>query len=754
MTAYVNRGFVLNDLHRPEEAAADFNRALTYEPNNGETHLGLAFAELNLHHPEAAVRESQLAEKVLGDAEAFHLIRATAYGREHLLDKAAHEYRAALKFDPNDGSLYLGLGNTLFAQGHYRQALGQFQEAQRLLPDNAETYAMAARVYANLGDREQTLREVAVAEKYAPKTPIIPGEPGSGESGIYLATGEAFNTLGDGKSAMERFARALDAPGSDRIDVRLAIARLMAAQDQRPDAERQVALAQLEAEGGDTPPPTGDQYVEAAGVFQQLHEYPLSQTYLDRASAAGASNSAVRIARANNYLALGDTSRAAAELTSVKHGGDSESEYPYLLAQAGVYQQQHQGAEAVSSFAQAASAAGEDQTAEQSLLLAGASEGYRFNPKVSLIGNFIVQPIFEDSTVYVLDSKLNDPAGPLLPPAQLPPPRSSIESDAIAAYHLHIGNLPNPGGYLQVRDARGTVSDPAIASLPVPAGVQGFSGIVRRNTIDTSLNFGLTPTLHIGTNAVTFNSGVQGTLRRDTITPADINQNLFRFYTFASTTSFLDAIAATGYFIYEAGPFVALPASATESSRMLAGAVNFRVGAPWSKTALVTGWGATDQQFPSKQLGYRENFYTSTYIGLTHNFGTKLKVEGIVEDLRAWRIVNFQPLPPAPPLPQRSAISQALRPAGTVDYTLSRNWDVQANSSFENTRGFHLYDMTQNGISVSYTRPFSRTFQSEAGDVRLRYPIRFSAGIQEETFPNFTSGTNQQFRPFVSLNLF
>ena len=266
--------------------------------------------------------------------------------------------------------------------------------------------------------------------------------------------------------------------------------------------------------------------------------------------------------------------------------------------------------------------------------------------------------------------------------------------------------------------------------------------MVNRNTIDTSGNFGLTPSVHIGTNSVTFNTGIQGTLRRDTRTPVDIDQNLFRFYTFASTTSFLDAVSATGYFIYESGPFTELP----ESSRLLVGALNFRVGAPWSKTALVTGWGATDQQFPSKQLGFRENYYTSSYIGLSHNFGTKLKAEGIVEDLRAWRIAPFSPI--------HSAIAQALRPAGTLAYALTRDWDIQANTSFESTRSFHVYDLIQNGVSVSYTRPFSRTFQSDTGDVRLRYPIRFSAGIQEETFPNFTHGTNQQFRPFMSLTLF
>ena len=62
--------------------------------------------------------------------------------------------------------------------------------------------------------------------------------------------------------------------------------------------------------------------------------------------------------------------------------------------------------------------------------------------------------------------------------------------------------------------------------------------------------------------------------------------------------------------------------------------------------------------------------------------------------------------------------------------------------------------MTENGFSVSYTRPFSRTFNEKTGKVHLKYPIRFAGGIQEETFPNFTYGSNQVFRPYVSIQLF
>ena len=45
----MNRGYVLNDLHQPAAAASDFEAALKREPKNGEAHLGLAYASLDLH---------------------------------------------------------------------------------------------------------------------------------------------------------------------------------------------------------------------------------------------------------------------------------------------------------------------------------------------------------------------------------------------------------------------------------------------------------------------------------------------------------------------------------------------------------------------------------------------------------------------------------------------------------------------------------------------------------------------------------
>jgi hypothetical protein len=562
-----------------------------------------------------------------------------------------------------------------------------------------------------------------------------------------VSTGQAFSTLGDQDAAMDRFGKALVAPNSNRVGVRLAIGQLMAQQGHNEDAERQIALAQMEADAGDTAPPTGQQYIEAAGILQQMHEYELSETYLHKAKSAGAPDTSVRIALANSYLALGETRRAAAELAAVKQTDDSEADYQFLLAEASVYQQEHHSTEALSAFAQASGDAGEDQTAEQGLLQAGGSEGFRVNPNLSVLSGLFIEPIFEDSTIYVLDSKLasNPPADPSVP-STLPPPRSSIQTDWINAFHLHLAHLPTNSGFFELRNARGTISVP---EAPTPAG-----RIVQRDTTDYALNFSLDPTVHFGSNAVTFNSGVQGTLRRDSLSPVELNQNLFRAFTYFTSTSFLDAVSVNGFISAEFGSFTELPLK----GRALIGAINFRVGAPWGKTALITGWGINDQRFTTQrpqQIGNSEDYFTSSYIGLTRRFSTHLSAEAIVEDVRAYRIAApFQVNGVVPDAPELSAISQGLRPAATIDFTPTRNWDIQASTSYESTRGFHVYDMTQNGISLSYTRPFDRTFNDKTGKIHLRYPIRLSGGIREETFPNFTGAKSTQFRPYVSITIF
>ncbi len=723
VTGYINRGYVFKDLHQPAAAAADFEAALKLDPKNGEAHLGLAYASLDSHRPQEALREVQLAEEQMGDSLPIHLIRATAYGQNGLLMKSANEYRVALKIAPNDSGIHLALADTLYSLRQYHPAIDELQIARTLSPDDPLIYAQMARSYAELRDRDQTLQNVQLAEQ---KIQIMPAakDQKHNESAVFVTTGQALSALGDNKGAMERFERALDAPNADRISVRLAIGRLMANQDHSEDAQRQIALALMEARTGETLPPTGEQLMEAAGVFLDLHEYQLAQQYLQLALAAGAADTSVRVALANTYLALGDTTKANVELNAVSNSANDEPSYQYLLTKAAVLRQEHQNSQALTAFGQAENAAGEDQTAEQDMLQAAGNEGLRLTRNISVLSDFSVAPIFEDTTVYPLDAKLAVPNP--IPGRQglLPPPRSSIETQWTGAYHIHLNNFPDFTGFFQVRNARGEISLPSA------------NEIVNRDTTDYTANFGVNPSFHLGSAVFSFNTGIQGTIRRDSLSPVEMNQNLFRQFVYMTTSSLFNIISVTGYAIREAGPFT----ESNLSSRDLAGAVDFRVGRPWGKTALVTGWGARDEQFFPVT---REFYYTSAYIGIEHKVSQRLNFRVLAEDLRAWRVEL-----------SNWAIAQALRPAGSVEFSPTRNWTIQAAGAYSRNMGFHVYDAVQTGFSVSYAMPIRHGFKDQSGQVEIKYPVRFSAGMAEESFYNFPGSQSEQFRPYVRIDLF
>ena len=707
-TAYVNRGFILHDLRKGSAAATDFNAALKIEPRNGEAHLGLAYANLDLHRARPALEQAKLAEKELGDSTALHLIRGTAYGDEGMLQKAATEYRIALKSSPNDASLHLALANTLYDEREYQEAINDLQAADKIAPGNGLVYAQLARSYAQLHERAQTMRYIVLAEKQGPST-------------IFVSTGEALSILGEEKAAMERFERALSAPDSDRIAVRLDIAKLMMNKSETDDTQRQISLALMEAAAGRTAPPTALELLRAADLFLAMHDYQLAETYFQRALAAGAPESDVRVGLANTYLALGDTPRAEAQLNLVSQNlGDEEPSYQYLLARASAYRQRRQNGEALTAFAQAAEAAGQDHAAETEMLRASADEGMRINHTVSFLSDYSLSPVFEDTTVYALDSRFAGASS-----SNLPPPRSSIQNQWTEAFHLHVQGMPDSVGFFQIRNARGVISLPSANS------------IVNRDTWDYSFNFAVNPSLRLGDNVFNFSAGIQQTLRRDHADPHDMNQNLFRQFVYMSTSSFFNWVSVRGYAVREAGPFTE---QGPQHSRDLAGALDFRVGRPWSKTAFVTGWGARDEQYSPI---IREFYYTSTYGGIEQQIGQRFRVRAVGEYLRSWRVEINQ-----------YAIAQAFRPAGSVEFSPTRNWTVQASAAYSRNMGFHAYDAVQSGFAVSYALPISRKFEDNGRELAVRYPIRFSAGMQQENFLNFAGGSNHQFRPYFQISIF
>ena len=713
--AYVNRGYTLNDMQNAQQAAQDFNTALQLAPNNGIAHLGLAFSDLQLRHPKEAREQAEEAQKLLGESGSTHLALATAYRQEHLLASAEQEYRAAIKFAPNDLGLQLALADTLYDMRRYQQSIDALNAALGISPDDPLIYGRMAHAYAHLGRKDETMRYVEAAEKL-----------GGEQSSILLDTGDALLTLGDRKAAMDRFARALDAPDANRVDARLAIARLMVKYGEDEDAKQQISLAFAESRIGEAPPVTADNLIEAANLLLAMHDFTLAADYFQRAGQAGASPDIVAIGMANTDLAQGKTKQANEELATIKSDPSANQNYDYLIAQGEVYRQRHENWNALAMLAQADQLGGSELAQLEGMQVA-SEEGMRVTEHLSMLTDFTTAGLYDDYTVYVLDQQI---FGLSSKSPSLPPPRSQQESLWTTAYRYHFDNsFPMLSGFFQIRNATGDESLPQEAL------------IIHRNTFDYNFNSALNPVIHLGDAWIALNTGLQFTLRRDSSAPQYENQNLFRQFVYANSSSFGNWLSFNASLYHEAGPFTATGYKL--DSNDLGTTLQFTVGRPWGNTALITGYTRRDLTYSPL---VRQFFTTSTYAGLQRKFlDKKLTASLLAEYIRAFRVQDTL-----------WATAHVLRPVASVQYNMNPAWSVSGQFAYEGGSAFQEYNNSYSSFYISYVRPLHRSFSDDAGEYKIAYPLRFAVGIETEQFPDFTgtarSGT--LIRPVVRLSIF
>lgn len=709
-TGYVNRGFVLNDLRQAGKASEDFKSALQLQPDYGEAHLGLAFADLQLHRPKPALTQLDVAQKIFGKSHAWHLARAEAFRQEQDFSHAEPEYRIALQETPNDLTAELAYADTLFRLRRPQQSLNALEVAEKLGPTDARVYALRAQVHAREQDRAAAMRDIQLAEQY-----------GKDDVDILMATGSALLSMGDRDAAMQRFSRALDAPNGDRLGVRLAVAQVFMRQGHSDDVHRQLALGFAEARVSDSPVSPED-ILEAANILLAAHDFHLAETYFDKAKLAGANPRTVEIGLANTYVAEGETHRAVEALASLGPARDFADDYDYMIAAANLYRQRQDTVHALSSFVQANTVAGQDnqaitQTAQNELAL---EEGHQITQNVSVAPEASFAPALEDINVYTLDARILNVTNPAL----LPPPRHSFEDLAESHYRIHVGGWPVISGFAGQGFTTGRFLFPSV------------NVIQDRNTYDTYFNGGITPILHLGANSIAVNGGLQYDIRRDTSSPTYMSQNLFRQFLYVSTSSFRNWVSFNGSAVREAGPFT----NQNLNSRDLSASAEFTVGRPWGHSSLITGYTVRDLLFhPLVQ----EYFNTSSYIGFQRKFGSRLTAAVLAEDLRSWRVQGAD-----------YAIAQAFLPGGRFEFRANPRWNVQGSFLLSRGEGFHQYDNAQSEFVVAYTRAGRGNSRDGGEGASVAHPFRLSFGVQQQTFYSFAGGSRNTLLPVIHFKLF
>ena len=61
---------------------------------------------------------------------------------------------------------------------------------------------------------------------------------------------------------------------------------------------------------------------------------------------------------------------------------------------------------------------------------------------------------------------------------------------------------------------------------------------------------------------------------------------------------------------------------------------------------------------------------------------------------------------------------------------------------------------SQSLVASGGNPPYPWSLTADSGPLPIKYPIRFSAGIQDESFFNFSGPHSQQLRPYVQISVF
>jgi hypothetical protein len=493
------------------------------------------------------------------------------------------------------------------------------------------------------------------------------------------------------------------------------------AQGDWEDARQQIALAFAESRVGESTPVLPEHLAIAAQLFAIMYDFDLSVRYYEMAREAGADDRPVAIGLANTYLAQGRSDKAELALNSIGGYEENANDFDYLMAYGTLNRQRRINERAILGFARAYElSVDQDDRAERALLDVSGEEGRPIGQRFTMSTDARFGGVFEDATVYSLDAKQFG----VTDPALLPAPRSSYETIARTDYRYHFDGWPGSViGTYEFRNARGETSFPS------------ESVILDRNTFDTTFGGGINPVIRLGNVNFFLTPGIQFTLRRDRNVPVELDQNLFRSQLYFSTSYLYNWFTVRGYGIREDGWFT----QRDVSSRDLLGRLEFEVGRPWGKNSIVTGYYARNLQLDPV---VREYFTTSTYAGFQRRFTRDLRARVLGEYIRSWRVQD-----------RFYDIAQAMRPAFELDWQGSR-WGFEGRFAYTRGQGFHEYDNVQSGFLVTYTKSLRRNWNDGLGEVGVRYPLKISGGLQQQSFFNYTGDRSQTFVPVIRISLF
>jgi len=196
--AYIYRGDVYAAKGELERAVADYGEGIRLQPSNGSYHLKRGVTLLEIGDLDGAIGDLTLAINVILSAAAYHN-RGLALAMKGAINEAISDFSDALRLMPDLAAAYVGRGNAYAIEGSHDQAIADYSQAIRLRPEDAAAYVARGQVYVALGEIGQAIIDYTSAIQMWPTDPIA-----------YYQRGQALLNQGEREKAITDFEMVLE----------------------------------------------------------------------------------------------------------------------------------------------------------------------------------------------------------------------------------------------------------------------------------------------------------------------------------------------------------------------------------------------------------------------------------------------------------------------------------------------------------------------------------------------------------------
>lgn len=177
-TAYGKRGNALVELGDHDRAMADFDQAISLDPNQARGYNGRGWVWFSRGDYDRAIADYNTAIKLEPKKAAIYVNRGLVWKNKGDLDRAMADFDQAIRLDPKLASAYIGRGIAGAGKGDFDRAIADYSQAIALDPKDTLAYSNRGLSWAAKGNEALAIADCSHAISLSPNVGHTYGDRG------------------------------------------------------------------------------------------------------------------------------------------------------------------------------------------------------------------------------------------------------------------------------------------------------------------------------------------------------------------------------------------------------------------------------------------------------------------------------------------------------------------------------------------------------------------------------------------------